>query len=1042
MIEAVIWFLMIELIGIAALPVAFQVFRFLPERGYTLAKPLGLLGTGYLVWLVSMLGLPFNPLVCWLGFILLFVTADGWLLLRQGRRLLRDMGAWFARHAWFVLLVELVFLLAYAYLLNMRSYTPEIRDYEKFGDFAFLKSLTLSDKMPPYDPWMSGYPINYYYFSHFMMAMLIKMTGVDPDIAFNLIIAGIFALTCLAVLGIGYNMVRLVQGLNRTWRHALLFGLLALVMVCVMGNLDSVRQIFWPNTANGETGITNFVFSWWWPSRVIWDYMPDASSGGLIYTWSQTINEFPQFSFLIADIHPHVMTLPFALLAIALALNILVTPAGSPALNMRRADGWFFSGVVAVTVGALYFLNTWDYPTYLILVLLAALVRVRLVPKQPAFVAGPVAPPGEEVAIEPAKEGRWARIRRNGYARWLGWSAGLVAVSLALYLPFHLTFVSLVGDFPVPEPVASVPILGSIAKLIIFVAWDRTPLLGYLLVFGLFAFPILSFLVLKLWPYLKEPYAYLDEPGYNPKNEVDWGNTWSFQLATGGIALFIISEMTFYVLKLNSAITVILAIVALPFLGVGLALLGLETLERYRAERRAAQLRWGAFILAALMVAGGWILHFELYGPFLIVAIASGLLIWFESRPAVVELEAHEAPPEDAPQNGGLNLWAADRFVLLMILLAVVIDFGTELIIVRDVFNSRLNTLFKFYYQSWVLFGLAAAYASWRVLSWAWKIAPFNNPNEPERLDEVEPQPAGRLAGPLPQASLRLNPALGMAGGAGGNLAFRSLQMPTAPEAPRISGGSPALDLAGLDDPEAEEAEDYVQARPYRPWWRWLWAFGLGLCLLGGLVFPIFGAYEKTNHYTQRVGLDGSTWLRDGGSTGAGLPEDYRAIEWLKNQIAADPSFIKPILEASGEDWVDYSRVSTFTGLPTLMGWPGHENQWRGGKAYARPGTFDCGLLLAKYNLRPPQTRPSLQRDEPNCRLQLIDFIYSTDNVQLAQTLLHAAGVQYVYVGTLEEGLINRGGTIQKQYPPEGLTKFGQFMKVIYQSGSVTIYSF
>jgi len=74
--------------------------------------------------------------------------------------------------------------------------------------------------------------------------------------------------------------------------------------------------------------------------------------------------------------------------------------------------------------------------------------------------------------------------------------------------------------------------------------------------------------------------------------------------------------------------------------------------------------------------------------------------------------------------------------------------------------------------------------------------------------------------------------------------------------------------------------------------------------------------------------------------------------------------------------------------------------------------------------------------------LRMIDVIYDTDDVQLAQTLLHAAGVQYVYVGTLEEGLINRGGTIKKEYSQAGLAKFTQFMKVIYQSGTVTIYSF
>jgi YYY domain-containing protein len=1042
MIEAVIWILLVELIGLAALPLAYQVFRFLPERGYTLAKPLGLLGTAYLVWLVSMLGLPFNRLVCWLGFGLLFLVLNSWLLLRQGRQLLVELRSFLVQNRWLILLFEVIFLAAFAYLLNLRSYSPEIRDYEKFGDFAFLNSLSLYDQMPPADPWMSGYPINYYYFSHFMMAMLVKMTGIDPAIAFNLNIPLIFSMTALAALGIGFNLVRLAQGTWKSLRGPVIFGLMSLVMVCVLGNLDTVRQIFWPRPEQGETGIGNFAFSWWTPSRVIYDYMPQPGTNGMVYTWSQTINEFPMFSFLLADTHPHVMTLPTALLTISLALVILVTPASSPAMNLRRSDGWFFFGVTALTIGSLYFLNTWDYPTYLILVVLAALVRVRLTWQREK----PSAEADVDVDVD-NKSRLSTRILKNGYTRWVGWTAGLAIVSLALFLPFHLTFISLIGDFPVPEPIASTPILGSLAKMLLFVAWDRTPLLGYLLVFGIFAFPIVSFLAIKLRPYLKEPYSYLDNQPAKPEPDEGAGYGWGMQFAIGGVILFVVSEVAYFALKLNPLISVSLAIVAAPFLAAGAALLGLEILARYRAERRATELRLATGFMAALMVLGGWILRFELFGPLLIVAVACGLLLWFETRPAVEE-EAEQALAADSTATPvqGLKLFVADRFVLLLILLGVVIDFGTELIIIRDVFNSRLNTLFKFYYQSWILFALAAAYACWRFLSWAWKLSPYSSHGDSDTAPlELENRPSSGLAGgPVPQAqaTLRLSPALGLAGSSN-NLAFSSLQMPTAPEIrPASLPARPAFNLAELEDPEAEEAEAYDQARPYRPWWRWLWALALGLFLLAGLIFPFFGPYEKTGHFAQRVGLDGSTWLRDGGMTGPGMPDDYQAIQWLKGQIAANRAFARTILETSGPDWVDYSRVSTFTGLPTLLGWPGHENQWRAGKGPARPGTFDCGLTLAKHNIRPPQSGPSLQKDEPGCRLQLIDFLYSTDNVQLAQTLLREAGVQYVYVGNLEQGIVNRGGTQVKEYPAAGLTKFSQFMKVIYQSGSVTIYSF
>src|SRR6185369_10192382 len=95
------------------------------------------------------------------------------------------------------------------------------------------------------------------------------------------------------------------------------------------------------------------------------------------YQWEETINEFPMFSFLLADMHPHVMTLPTALLVISFGLAVLTMPIG-----LLRSDRTLFFVTAAVAIGALYFLNTWDYPTYLLLFVLAALVRERLVGRQ------------------------------------------------------------------------------------------------------------------------------------------------------------------------------------------------------------------------------------------------------------------------------------------------------------------------------------------------------------------------------------------------------------------------------------------------------------------------------------------------------------------------------------------------------------------------------------------------------------------------------------------------------------------------------------
>ena len=1033
MINAVIWLLLIELIGLLALPTSFVLLRFLPDRGYTLAKPLGLLATGYLVWLLSMLGLPFNTALCWLVLAGLFVVLNGWLFLRQNRQLWFQMREWVSRNGWLIVAAEVIFIAAYAYLTNLRSYMPDIRDQEKFGDFAFMNSLAVNTKMPPPDPWLSGYTINYYYFSHFLMAMLTKMTGIAPSIAFNLTIPLTFGLTALGAFGIVFNLVRLSRQ-KEGLLVPIAIGVMALIMICVLGNLDAVRQIFFPRPDHGESGLANFAFSWWTPSRVIYDYMPNLSGNVIDYQWRETINEFPMFSFLLADMHPHVMALPTVLLSIGLALNFWLIPARSEYLSWRRGEGWLLFGTAALVIGSLYFLNTWDYPTYMVVLVGAGLIRARRLRREEAG-------------------SRWWN---GAFGHWAGWSLGLVVVSLILFLPFQLTFVTLLGDNEVPAPIANIPVLNTLAKTIGVVAWDRTPLLGYFLVFGVFLFPLLTYLAVKVWPYLRDPYAYLDQ---EPAPSV-FQTSWSIWLTGVGIIMLVASVFGFLVLHLDLFISLVLGFGAMPVLVIGLATLGLETLAVYRSQRPRQLLLGVTGLFAVLITLGGYLQHMELYGPLIIAGTFAGLLLWFENRPSrLVQVVTEPEPltdeaeteldgfitkpvtttvivPRDySPQHLG------DSFALWLALVPVVLTFGTELFFVRDVFESRFNSLFKFYYQAWILFGLAAAYAVWRVGAWAWRAVPFNKPS---LLEETSAKPVAVVSRPIgltpvPQLAPRLQLSGAGAGNSGGlNLAFSTgLALP-------VSGSLPtAADLVS-DDDEAEEAEEYAVAHraTRRPWWRWFWALGLSILLVGGLVYPIFAPYEKTGHYANRVGLDGEQWIQQG------LPGDYNAIKWLSAQLAASPVFYAPILEAVGDDWVDFSRVSTFTGLPTLLGWQGHEDQWRGGKAPARTDTFECWKLVndnnlqSTFNYAPPAGQAPQQKDEPGCRRQLVETIYSTENAALAQNLLQQTGVKYVYVGSIETGVSNARSNASKTYSQAALAKFGQFMKVIYQQDGVTIYSF
>ena len=153
------------------------------------------------------------------------------------------------------------------------------------------------------------------------------------------------------------------------------------------------------------------------------------------------------------------------------------------------------------------------------------------------------------------------------------------------------------------------------------------------------------------------------------------------------------------------------------------------------------------------------------------------------------------------------------------------------------------------------------------------------------------------------------------------------------------------------------------------------------------------GNYSRAGGFDHRPNLDGTAYLA------AAQPDDHAAIAWLNENVDGAPVILeKP--GNGGSSYVYEGRVSALTGLPTLLGWAGHEGQWRG-----------------SYEVQSAR--------EPD-----IATIYNTLSVDQALTLLDKYGITYVYVGLLE----------RSEYDPRGLEKFGRFMATVYQYDSVTIY--
>lgn len=366
MSEALRFFALIEVLGLAATPLAAVVFARLPGAGLGFAKPLGLLAMTWLVWMAGSLGAVPNGLGLAIGacVVLALAGALAWWRWRP-----REPDA-LRRRAF--LWAEALGLVAFAAMALSQAYSPDVWLTEKPMDMAFLNAAAEARSFPPADPWMAGEELNYYYLGHLMAGLLVRLSGVSPEVGYNLAVAGFFALSVTAAFALGTALRGRVSG-----------GVWTVALCLLVGSVGGGEQLL------SEGGALR-SYDWFGASRVI----------------AGTINEFPSFSFVLADLHAHVMAIPFSLLVLGVALQLAT--AGPPAPPRGPAALELAAGSVAV--GTLYAINAWSFPVLAGLVVLGALVRL-----------------GDPVGL---------RER----ARTLAWVLVLLALAVIAVLPFLIGY--------------------------------------------------------------------------------------------------------------------------------------------------------------------------------------------------------------------------------------------------------------------------------------------------------------------------------------------------------------------------------------------------------------------------------------------------------------------------------------------------------------------------------------------------------------------------------------------------------------------------
>ncbi|MCL4458962.1 MAG: DUF2298 domain-containing protein [Chloroflexi bacterium] len=376
-----IWAVMIEVIGVAMLPLALAVFPNLSDGGYPFTKTIGLLILSWLTWISVSLGVwPNTRGTVFAIFIILTIT--GGCLGYMRRQAL--ISFWRTKRG-LILGYEAIFWIAFSLFVLIRLANPDLwhpyRGGEKPMDLAYLIATIKSASFPPYDPWFAGGYMNYYYFGQIIVATLIKLSGIIPTTAFNLVIPTLFALTFSGTFSLGYNIS---AGWIRAGRiPTFLSGLAAAIFATSIGNLGGALQIIAQvaHLGGGHGGeplsaMVNHVLIGAW--RLLSGVVPFSIPPDWYWVSSRiypgaTVNEFPLFTFLFADLHAHLIALPFTILLLGLVLNLVKGCTRGSATSAQRASISIISGqlpllgILSLTLGGLFITNSWDFPTYLLI---------------------------------------------------------------------------------------------------------------------------------------------------------------------------------------------------------------------------------------------------------------------------------------------------------------------------------------------------------------------------------------------------------------------------------------------------------------------------------------------------------------------------------------------------------------------------------------------------------------------------------------------------------------------------------------------------
>jgi YYY domain-containing protein len=346
---------------------------------------------------------------------------------------------------------ELLFFTLFLLFTYVRGFKPEAYGTEKFMDYGFMTSMMRSDYMPPQDFWFSGTKLNYYYVGQFLATFLTKLTGVKVSNGYNLMLMMVGAFTFVLSYSLVYNVTLHYRKEKEKKGEFIptISGIVAGAAVLLAGNMHYPTFQWFEPLVRKFFGIEASTEKYWFPNATRFiGYHPE--------TTDKTIHEFPAYSFVLGDLHAHVINIMFVLTVLALLFAWQCTrnirKEGNRNIWKDILDPTII--LIAFFIGVFHTTNFWDFPIYYV-VSGAVILFTNIVIYDFK---------GKRIVLVTALQGIF-----------------IMLASFIFSLPFHLNF----------DPIATTP----------YLTVAHTPLNQLIILWGLPIFMVIAFLCFKISDY-------------------------------------------------------------------------------------------------------------------------------------------------------------------------------------------------------------------------------------------------------------------------------------------------------------------------------------------------------------------------------------------------------------------------------------------------------------------------------------------------------------------------------------------------------------